>query len=83
MPLFETIRKFEINKRNTDVHVAISDLETKNTADEITIEPEKPSLDPGETIDVTVRMVDCDGVPLANRTVIFKDTTVRLTAETC
>lgn len=82
MPLFETIRKFEINKRNTDVHVAISDLGTKNTVDEITIDPEKPSLDPGETIDVTVRMVDCDGVPLANRTIIFKDTTVKLTAET-
>jgi hypothetical protein len=82
MPLFETIRKFEINKRNTDVHVAISDLGTKNTADEITIEPEKPSLDPGETIDVTLKMIDCDGVPLANRTLIFKDTTVQVSKET-
>ena len=73
MPLFQTIRKFEINKRNNDVTVAMRDLERKST---LIIKPEKQQVDAGETIDVDVTLTDCDGVPLSNRSIIFKKTTI-------
>ena len=78
MPLFETIRKFEENKRNTDVRVAICDLNMEM----ITVKPAKKIVNPGETIDVDITMTDCDGVPLANRSIIFVDTTVQINNDT-
>lgn len=82
MPLFETIRKFEINKRNTNVGFAIRDLWRKNTSDDIIVTPKKKLINAGETVDVEITMIDCDGVPLANRRILFNDTTVQLTPET-
>jgi hypothetical protein len=78
MPLFETIKKFEIDKRNSDVNVAIRDLWRKDTSDDITVKPKKGVVKTGESVDVEITMIDCDGVPLANRRILFKDTTVKL-----
>ncbi len=77
MPLFETIRKFEVDKRNNDINVAIRDLWSKNSPDDITVKPQKGVIKTGETVDVDITMIDCDGVPLANRKIIFVDTTVQ------
>lgn len=74
--LYSTIRSYEIEKRNSDVTVAISDYRSKGSPDVITLKPEKTLVNTNETIDIDVTMTDCDGVPLANRKVIFKDTTV-------
>jgi hypothetical protein len=82
MPLFETIRKFEIDKRNSNVGFAIRDLWRKNTSDDIIVTPKKRLIKTGETVDVEITMIDCDGVPLANRRILFNDTTVQLTPET-
>jgi hypothetical protein len=73
MPLFQKIRKFEINKRNNDVTVAMRDLEREST---LLIKPQKQQVDAGEIIDIDVTLTDCDGVPLSNRSIIFKDTTI-------
>jgi hypothetical protein len=78
MPLFETIRKFEENKRNTDIKVAICDLDPEM----ITVKPAKKIVNTGETIDVDITMIDCDGVPLANRSIIFVDTAVQINNDT-
>lgn len=78
MPLFETIRKFEIEKRNSNVNVAISDLWTKNKADQITVKPKKSVIEANETVDIDITMIDCDGVPLSNRKIIFNDTIIQV-----
>ena len=78
MPLLETIRIFEKGKRNRDINVAIRNPRTKNTVDYIKVDPEKNLMAAGETIDLHISMVDCDGVPLAHRKIIFRDTTVQL-----
>jgi hypothetical protein len=82
MPLFETIRKYEIDKRNSDVNVAIRDLWRKDTSDDIIVTPQKKLINTGETVDVEITMIDCDGVPLANRRILFNDTTVQLNSDT-
>ena len=82
MPLFETIRKFEIDKRNSDVNVAIRDLWRKSSADDITVKPKKSMVKTGESVDVEITMIDCDGVPLANRKIIFNDTTIKVSNNT-
>lgn len=74
MPMYETIRKWEINKRNTDTSVAIADyLGKSNTIvnGSLTLKPSKTLLDIGEVIDVEVSLTDCDGVPLRNRKIRF------------
>ena len=78
MPLFETIRKFEVNKRNTDIKVAICDLNPEM----ITVKPKKSVVKTGESVDVEITMIDCDGVPLANREIIFNDTTIQFNINT-
>ena len=79
MPLFATIRKFEIEKRNSDVNVAIRDLWRKDTSDDIIVKPKKLLVKTGESVDVEITMIfDCDGVPLSNRRIIFHDTIVQL-----
>jgi hypothetical protein len=78
MPLFETIREFEVTKRNTDIEVAICDLNPEM----ITVKPAKKMVHTGETIDVDITMIDCDGVPLANRSIILVDTAVQINNDT-
>ncbi|MDZ7632968.1 MAG: hypothetical protein U5L72_00400 [Bacteroidales bacterium] len=82
MPLFETIRKFEIDKRNSDLNVAIRNLWRKDTSDDIIVKPKKLLVKTGESVDVEITMIDCDGVPLANRRILFNDTTVQLKPNT-
>jgi hypothetical protein len=76
MPLLQTIRQFEVNKRNADTKYAIRDLWKKGLPDEIIIKPEKSVVDTGETINLDITMTDCDGVPLGNRAITFIDTTI-------
>lgn len=76
MPLVETIRKFEVDKRNTDTEVAIGDylgVSKSALSQNITIKPAKTLVDIGEVIDVEVTMTDCDGVPLPNRKIHFTE----------
>ena len=70
IPLFNTIRDFEVNKRDEDVTVAIGNML------EISVKPQKNKVDTGEVIDVALEMIDCDGVPLSYRTIFFGDTTL-------
>jgi len=76
MPLLTTIRDFEVNKRNSDVTVAIRDLWNAATPAEIKVTPRKTQINVNESVDVDLEMVDCDDVPLGNRTISFIDTTV-------
>jgi hypothetical protein len=76
MPLVETIRKFEVGKRNTDTEVAIGDylgVSKSSFSGSITIKPSKTIVDVGEIIDVEITMTDCDGVPLPNRKIHFTE----------
>lgn len=73
-PLLATIRSFELRKRNTDVKVAIRDKWTKGTASEIEVKPSKKDVDVNETIEVEIKMTDCDGVALGNREITFVGT---------
>jgi hypothetical protein len=70
MPLFQIIRNFEVNKRNTNVTVAIRDIFT--TSQEITVTPKKSKINVGESVDVDIEMIDCDGVQLGNREITFE-----------
>ncbi len=76
MPLKQTIMQWEIDKRSKDVKIAISDMWNRNTKDVITVKPEKTLVDTGETINIEITMIDCDGVPLGGREIFFNDTTV-------
>ena len=76
MPLLTTIRDFEVNKRNSDVTVAIRDLWNAATPAEIKVTPRKTQINVNESVDVDLEMMDCDDVPLGNRTISFIDTTV-------
>ncbi len=73
-PLFQTIRNYEVNKRNIDVTVAIRDM--FSTPQEIIVTPQKTKVNLGESIDVDIEMIDCDGVPLDNREILFTDRTI-------
>ncbi|MCU7526369.1 MAG: hypothetical protein HF308_17975, partial [Ignavibacteria bacterium] len=73
-PLLKTIRDFELRKRNTDTKVAIRDKWTKTSIPEMEIKPSKKEVDINETIDVEIKMIDCDGVPLKNREIKFTGT---------
>ncbi len=72
-PLLDIIREFEINKRNTDPDISVRYYWKQGSPDEITVTPEKAVLDTGEIIKVNIKMLDCDGVPLGNRKITFKD----------
>ena len=75
MPLFQTIRTFEVNKRNSDVTVAIRDMLTSTATPEMTVTPRKTKLVLGDSTKVDITMIDCDGVPLGNRRITFAGTT--------
>jgi hypothetical protein len=68
-PLFQNIRNYEVNKRNTDITVAIRDMHS--TTQDITVTPKKTKLNVGESVDVDIEMIDCDNVPLGNREIYF------------
>jgi len=68
-PLFQKIRNYEVNKRNTNVTVAIRDMHS--TTQDIIVTPKKTKLNVGESVDVDIEMIDCDGVPLGNREIYF------------
>ena len=61
VPLMATVREFEKTKRDEDETVAIDA--------ELELIPEKIHIDVNESIDVTIRLIDCDEVPLEGRTV--------------
>jgi hypothetical protein len=68
-PLFQNIRNYEVNKRNTDVAVAIRDMHS--TTQDIIVTPKKNKINVGDSVDVDIEMIDCDGVPLGNREIYF------------
>ena len=59
-----TIEQFEVNKRNTNTDVA---RDVKD--DQVVITPSKTKAARGESVPVQIFLVDCDGTPLANRTI--------------
>ncbi len=62
-PLMSKIRAFEKKKRNEDNEVCI-DPEGKGAS--IEIKPEKEIIKVGETVNVKVKLIDCDGIPIKN-----------------
>ncbi|PIQ09594.1 MAG: hypothetical protein COW71_05625 [Ignavibacteriales bacterium CG18_big_fil_WC_8_21_14_2_50_31_20] len=74
--IWDVIKDFERFKRDTDNEVAIRDLWTRHSNPEIVLTPEKQKVEPNETIDIELEMIDCDGVPLGNRQIFFADTTI-------
>lgn len=63
IPLMGKIRAFEKKKRNTDDKIVI-DPEGKGA--ELELKPEKEIIKVGETVDVKIKLIDCDGVPIKN-----------------
>ena len=62
LPLIEKIREFEKRKRVEDPEIAIGpDYKMENN---IKIEPEQEKIKAGETTNVKVTIIDCDGVAL-------------------
>jgi hypothetical protein len=74
MPLFGTIRRWEIHKRDTDTGIAMRDI--VDGTEEIKLRPEKTRLETGERIAVEVQMIDCDGKALVGRTITFGDAVI-------
>ena len=70
--IFDKIMEFEKDKRATDVNVAMRDKSTKTSTPEMELTPKKKTADINEEVDVEIKLIDCDGVPLANRKVIFE-----------
>lgn len=73
--IMQVIRDFEIYKRDNFNDVAIRDTWTKTSSEEIIVTPEKKTVNVGETINVDISLIDCDGVPLKNRTIHLEATT--------
>ncbi len=59
-----TIEQFEVNKRNANTDVA-RDVQDR----QMVITPSKTKAARGESVPVQISLVDCDGIPLANRTI--------------
>lgn len=72
--IMQVIRNFELYKRDNFTDVAIKDLWTKNSPEDIVVTPEKKTANVGETINVEISLIDCDGVPLQNRTIHLAST---------
>jgi len=67
-PINSTIHQWEVQKRNSDPTIAIG-----VTNEGFTLTPLKQSVSPGEEFDVELRLVDCDGVPLRQRTILLTE----------
>lgn len=63
IPLMGKIRSFEKKKRNNDDEIVI-DPEGKGA--ELELKPEKEKIKVGETVDMKIKLIDCDGVPIKN-----------------
>jgi len=61
--------------------VALYDCQ-EDTSDDIIVIPKKHLVNTGESVDVEITMIDCDGVPLANRRILFNDNIVQLKPNT-
>jgi len=70
-PILQTIRTYEIDKRNADVTVAIRDAWNSLKEMDIKITPKQAQIKTGDSTDVDIEMIDCDGVPLSNREIRF------------
>jgi hypothetical protein len=77
IPLFQTIRTYEVNKRNSGVMVAIRDEGSEEPSPGIDVSPRQRRLGTGESTEVDVTMIDCDGMPLSNREITFGTVTFR------
>jgi len=67
-PINTKIQQFEENERNAKTEVA-RDV----TSDQIVIKPSKKEAKRAETVPVQISLLDCDGSPLANRTITLQD----------
>jgi len=63
-----TIEQFEINVRNANTKVA-RDVQDS----QMVVKPSKRKATRAETVPVQISLVDCDGIPLANRIIDLKD----------
>lgn len=70
--LFTTIRNFEKYKRDTDPYIIIRDNYSADD-DEIKVKPLKTKVSAGDTVDVDIESIDCDGVALAGRVVYLTE----------
>ncbi len=70
--LRETINKYAISRRNEDKNTALGSAGRNS----IIIEPKKYDLSEGEETEVTITVKDCDGTPLAGRTIDFSGGTI-------
>jgi hypothetical protein len=76
IPVFTTIRDWELNKRSTDMNVAIKDLWNKNTPDDIIVKPKNSTAGVGDTVDVEITLLDCDGAALHDRLLYLHEITI-------
>ncbi len=70
--ILQTIRDFEVKKRDEDTEVAIRDLLKSGVFNEVLVEPEQTNVTVGDQVTVKITLIDCDGVPLANRKLYLK-----------
>ena len=68
-PLIDKINLFEKTERSANPQLSIDYF----TSEPITVTPAKKILKPGESTTVQLLLRDCDGVPLGNREIIFKE----------
>lgn len=62
LPLMDKIRDFEKRKRDEEERIAIGPYENAT----LELKPEKERIETGETVEFTVKLLDCDDVPLKN-----------------
>lgn len=65
--ILDVIRKFEIYKRDTDNSVAIKSLFKRGQPEEVKVTLSSPKVNAGDTVDVEIKLTDCDGVTLKGR----------------
>ncbi|MDP4197402.1 MAG: hypothetical protein Q8940_20295, partial [Bacteroidota bacterium] len=73
--ILDVIRKFEIYKRDTDNSVAIKNLFRRGQPEEVKVTPSKQKVNAGDTVDVEIKLTDCDGEPLKGRKLHLKEFT--------
>lgn len=73
--ILEVIRQFEIYKRDTDNSVAIKSLYRRGQPEEVQVTPSRQKVNAGDTVDVEIKLIDCDGVPLKGRKLHLKEFT--------
>jgi hypothetical protein len=67
LPIEDKIKQFELKERKENEMVALDD----GLAESIIINPKKTKLGAGEETELEISLKDCDGMPLANRKIIF------------